>query len=177
METGPIQGKALGLLSLLNLKNQGREPRALEDVVRPTIELLEWYLTRDQEIVAASGTVPNGNSASSFDQGAVVQTVPDNELWYLWNASIQFNVAVGATEYVTGPAITFTTPLNLPMVLGVQNVSYTGNATTALRVRVVAEPRRFFLPRTIFGAGWALASSSTGGYPWSLYLQITRLRI
>lgn len=93
---GPIQVPLPGLLSLLQLKNDGRNPFGLVDTLQSVAEILRWYahaqavqvLTSDVLITGIGGVgapVPSGQ-------------VGNNEWWMLHHFSVSMNGILAAGQ-------------------------------------------------------------------------------
>jgi len=65
MPSGPIQSGTAGLLSLLEVKNLGRNPDSLLDAVTPTLEMVPWWL-RAQSVPYQAADVADGAGAGSM---------------------------------------------------------------------------------------------------------------
>lgn len=87
-----------GLLSLLGLKNTGRNPAALSAELRGVIELRDWYLASIAQTIGQSGTV--NNVQNQFITFAPTLQVPDTEWWFLHYSAAAFTVdsAFGAAN-------------------------------------------------------------------------------
>lgn len=93
----PINRFARGLLSFLDLKQQGKTPRELGSIVTPEIDLTQFYLQdvlQDQGIFQAAAAIPisaGGNvnrrfTIASPDTGLTAAgglAVPQDEIWYV----------------------------------------------------------------------------------------------
>lgn len=77
-----------GLLSLLQLKQTGRNPSQFAEFVQPVMDLQAWYEASTAEIVASttSAIAANGVTASSL-------LVPFNETWLLDATTFSFATA------------------------------------------------------------------------------------
>lgn len=91
MERGLLQPVAPGLLSLLQLKQRGFNPNNLSDTVVPTIDLTSWY--RVDEVTVLDGSTVALVSAAIYatDLSVASITVPDNEIWWVREMSVQLN--------------------------------------------------------------------------------------
>lgn len=85
----PIQVIPPGLTGLLQLKQLGRLPDKLSDLVAPVLEMRDWYMTaRRQTEFALFAGPPAAFSTNSlgfktFLAGGVVALVPSNQIWYV----------------------------------------------------------------------------------------------
>jgi len=91
MPSGPIQTFPVGLLGLLNLKNQGRNPRDLTDVVQPVLDLLSMYL---QDNIVSAVNIDAGIGA-----GITLATSfgPFEDLRWVHNFSVELPLAATDT--------------------------------------------------------------------------------
>lgn len=95
---GPIQGDPLGLLSLLELKNRGKNPEYLAETVVPTIDVGPAYLLRNRTVLSGSATFsPPSGYASIFGltAGDLRFPIPDGEVWYVGRVAAQFAFTTG----------------------------------------------------------------------------------
>lgn len=96
----PIQPTATGFLSLLGLKNLGRNPDALLDELRPGIDMNRWYLNGGEVVrgTADSWLVASGELTGFFAVGSLpitgggAITVPANELWWVEDVDVKIGV-------------------------------------------------------------------------------------
>lgn len=89
----PIQSQAPGFLNLLGLKNQGGLPPELAEVVRPTVEMMPWYLRGG----AVNGTFFENGPGFVWTGGSdSLVEVPQGEWWYIHflTARLSFPLAV-----------------------------------------------------------------------------------
>lgn len=106
-KTGPIQRLPIGFLDALNLKNNGQLPRWLPDSIQPTLEMRDWLLAQDKEVVWGQRSfngayVGTGNLAlSSVPTAPLASAIPEGEIWYCWSSSIQISLS----NVVAGDAI------------------------------------------------------------------------
>lgn len=92
----PIQTATAGLLSLLELKNVGKNPESLIESVQPTVEMSGWWL-RGQSVPFNYTEVAAGPIVSFVSLGA------DEGRWlYIHHCSLAANIVAGATgtEYL-----------------------------------------------------------------------------
>lgn len=92
----PIQSIPPGLLSLFQLKNNGRNPSGLVEAVQPSLDLLRWYLEPAAENLSSG--VQQVNAAGSFITFTPL-SVPVGEFWIVTGLSM--SIACGAAETVT----------------------------------------------------------------------------
>lgn len=92
----PISAQTRGFLSLLGLKNTGRNPGVLLDDVRPALEMAPWYLASSaiQRTVAVTSV--------AIARGIIVQLlVPEDQTWWIHGVSGDVGGRIGD---LSGPA-------------------------------------------------------------------------
>jgi hypothetical protein len=85
-----IQTLALGFLSHLGIKSQGRNPVELEDNVRAIVDMEPYYYATRTQVETTGGAAGTGAIGD-----ADVQTVPQGEVWVLFGVGMQI-IAGGA---------------------------------------------------------------------------------
>jgi hypothetical protein len=102
---GPIGTIPQGLLSLLALKETGKNPSQLLDSVQPSFDLVQWYLTRIELTERALfGGAPSVTFASgahgqvAFTFGGNNCVVPNNQIW--WVSHMQVDGTLLAAESI-----------------------------------------------------------------------------
>lgn len=97
-------------MGLLDLKVLGRQPDALEESVRPTIDLTRAWLNRRAvfNTTAFSVTLTTGGSGLSGYSGTPI-LVPDTEVWFVHHYTINYAHAAAAGESVVNlrPALLY----------------------------------------------------------------------
>ena len=183
----PAQGFAQGLLSLLHLKTNGNNPDELSSVLSPIIEMREWMLLREMQMLSFSAlaTVSVGGGTVQFqewddpddpndpDPRAVI---PQDEVWYVWSYSLFF---VKKTTYtINGGLIgsSLVPPGNAIDILG-QTEGYWGNGNSNVIPVKMSIERRFYPPGTIFGWGHGQIDESDDEMPITGYMGVTKLKI
>lgn len=107
--SGPIQTLPQGLLGLLQLKVQGRNPRDLAESVQPTLEMSGFYLESSvnwspNTVGFADAVIAPGTAGPSFLALAPGVLSPgENECWYVHGGAMQIGVLATAT--LTGARI------------------------------------------------------------------------
>jgi len=84
-----------GLLSFFGIKNTGRNPSSIGDVLTPTLELVPWYLSQNSESVSFTGPV----AAVGFSPGFF--TVPETETWAVIGCTVNSQAVLGAGVVLT----------------------------------------------------------------------------
>lgn len=86
----PIQIFPSGLLGFFGIKNGGRNPQELAQLLSPTVELLPWYLATRRETISGVQIGVTGLNTYSFGGP------PQNEAWYVHYAGIRATTAIAA---------------------------------------------------------------------------------
>lgn len=164
---GPIQAYPAGLLSLLSLKQFGRNPSQLSNEVVPTLQTTDWYLQSAVEYVAGVQI-----ALLALDRQALGVTIPNGEIWYIHSIGGEANlgaaedcdVVFGYLPQGTDVVIPFTN--SLPVLRG---------ATIAPNARAIfgCEPRAFFDASCQL---MAVTRSLTGTVDLETVLRITRMK-
>lgn len=95
----PIQLIPPGLLGLLQLKNNGKNPQELPDQVQAIMEMRDWYMECNHETVVQTVDVANG--AVGFTAYTTPIIVPATEYWFVEDYTVQTNTALIATSVVS----------------------------------------------------------------------------
>lgn len=92
----PIQLAPSGVLGLLQLKNNGRNPSTLMDSVQPTLDLWPQYLlTNGEQILSANIAV---NATGGAGPAVPDCLVPEGECWAVQLFSISMNGVLGVGQ-------------------------------------------------------------------------------
>lgn len=100
---GPIQTLPLGLLGLLRLKVQGRNPATLGESVIPQLDMAPFYfesgvIWSPNSVGFADASFAPGTAGPSFAVLAPgVLAPPPNECWYIHGGALQVGVLANAT--------------------------------------------------------------------------------
>lgn len=175
---GPIQVIPPGLMGLLQLKTGGNLPSTLADVVAPVLELRDWYLTaRRVDHNTLFGAIPQrvlatGNNGNfGFQLGGVNVQVPQNQIWYCEEMTINANLL--AADYIRA-APTILTPGAGASFTGSHLVGPDVNDVVTARARSVAgkADRGFWaFPGDIFGV--QVFDILSAGITLNLFLRAT----
>lgn len=105
--TGIVNRVPTGLLSILDMKARGQNPRNLSPNVDLSIEGLQLYLLQNRETrIGQTGIINAPGWWPDTSAGASPCRVPDNEYWYVWAGGYRTFVAVAAaTNYRLRPAV------------------------------------------------------------------------
>ena len=99
---GPIQVHPAGLLGLLQIKNVGKNPRDLHDMVQPSLDLWKAYLNANAE----EGFADSANIVSGTNGFISLQTqVPQSQWWYLHYFAVHGLGVVAGDTVSLAPAI------------------------------------------------------------------------
>lgn len=98
--SGPIQTLPSGLLGLLQLKQQGKNPSPLRDDVQSVTDLTQFWFQNQMRDVTLDFTGPHntavGPAANGSKAFATLQ-VPNGELWYVENFTVGANLLAAET--------------------------------------------------------------------------------
>lgn len=172
-----------GVLSLLSIKELGKTPSLLTDTVQAQFDLTPHYLQRYVQtetaifngFPATSALTTGAKGEISITVAGTPTVVPNNEIWYVYNASLGVS-SVAAADFVNAALcyITASSPTN-PIML-------TANYADVISARArawVTPPMPWPMwvgPGTQFMA-WVYDLLSAGGITLQLGLRATRLLI
>lgn len=84
---GPIQTIAPGLLGLLQLKQTGKNPETLAEIVAPVIEMRDWYMQArnldDISLLPGVTLSVNVPTAGKGNYGYANAVVPNGQIWWV----------------------------------------------------------------------------------------------
>lgn len=86
-----INRQPLGLLSFFGVKNTGRNPSALAEIIAPTLDLARWYLSTNSQSTAINANVAVVGFSSFL-------TVPETETWAVLACTVNSQNALGAGQ-------------------------------------------------------------------------------
>lgn len=86
-----LSGFAQGLWDLIGSQNRGEQPKELDDVIKPIVDLTDLYAFRNVQTKSASTAA----LAVGLNAGSVI-TIPPGEVWFVQH--VQMNVSCGAGE-------------------------------------------------------------------------------
>lgn len=135
-----------GLLGFFQLKSGGKNPSALGEDLSPVLECFRWYmqarLENSLQFIGFSAIAVNVVGAFNFSPNNIL--VPENEIWWVENFTVQ-SAALAAGEEL----------MMVPMMLGPPQLGSISNyalGTTAFvanagdRYSIPATPPGFFAP-------------------------------
>ena len=180
---GPIQTIPQGLLGLLQLKQTGENPNALDLTVQPNVELLQFWAQRVMQ--ESQGLFPGGPPATAtlttaagpgtrnFLIGGVPVSVPNNETWYC-DQVLAYSGSIAATDNFVNISPGYTVPGG-----GVYTMCPLATDVISARARFVWTnplPRPIFIPP---GAQLTMEIGDmiSGGMTFTLFMRAARLPI
>lgn len=170
---GPIQVIPPGLTGLLQLKQFGKVPGELADVVAPVLELRDWYLTarRLDQVALFGGTPTRSIAAAGFaalQLAGVNAQVPQGQIWYVEQYGLNGTTALAGDVLSFAPGVT-----NAALTSFFQTGPTDYDVVTArVRQRVCKSDRGFWaFPGDIFVV-WA-EDISTAGITVNMNLRAT----
>lgn len=193
---GTVNPAPPGLLSLLELKQQGENPNRLSDTVVPVVDLTHWYGQDRLESVAGYQFLGDGIFYSDVIPFITQPlTVPEGEVWWVDHYSVLlfFDTAPATTLLAYHQLAPVVIPRNIPLPLATFGANYlVGESAPAFSSVVagavpasggyVTSPalRDFWAgPGTTFG--YAFAGIVTAGGAGGQYIagapQFTRLKV
>lgn len=100
-EFGPVQVFPPGLLGFLQLKNSGKNPEFLSDIISPSLEYRDWLFTARQLTVDPNSFIRGFLTANrGFFSWTSPLGVPQDEAWWVRSYMIRTQV-VPAAESIT----------------------------------------------------------------------------
>jgi len=151
--SGPLNVIPPGFLGFLQLKNFGKNPSEVPEVIAPTFDLLKWYLQAEARPMA--GTDATRALTNDLDGFVALTTatitVPDGEWWYVHSVYLYANLPAAATEVFAASPAWFNVNTFQGEVLCPPGALITGVAAATRRYFTVAKD--FFVPAgSQFGA-------------------------
>lgn len=161
-----------GFTSLLGLLNRGENPREIDYVIRPQVDLTQMYLAEALEI-SNSSTAALANGFNQLGTAPNNFIVPTGETWFVHSGEMRITSSVGHTGRAA-PAVRGSSTTGsgfIRMVLGNQ-VDYTASTTVFVPFTI---SQFVALPGFEFGIEGV---TITGGSPTNaaISLLVTRLR-
>lgn len=98
--SGVIQTLPSGLLGLLQLKQQGQNPSPLREDVQPTTDLTQFWFQNQMRDLTLDFTGPHNTlvaTGANGSKGFGTIVVPNGELWYIENFSVNANLLAAET--------------------------------------------------------------------------------
>lgn len=171
--SGPIQVIPPGLLGFLQLKNSGQNPHSIDLTISPAIELRDWLFNASHSYAQIGVSI--AAATPGFQGDANLVTVPQNEYWWVHDASVTCDI-------VTGERISFglayrqsnnaPASSNIVVVDGWRpDVSYAG----ANVYSVVSTSRNFWLPGGCQLGVYSSCADYAGPKVHTIKMRLTRL--
>jgi len=143
-----------GLMDLLATRSMGEMPRAIDELVKLTVDGTEFYLSSKLETIAGNGTAP----IVGFN---TVLTVPPNEMWIVMQVSGNVVGADAGVSAVMGLAIS---PPGGSILIGptgaVPAVARTDQCSNPLRIAIPAGMRLGLFLQSIAGGAYTGATTT-----------------
>lgn len=175
IEWGPLQILPPGLLGALQLKNMGKNPGALSSLVQGTLELRDWLLQQNYEVLGATNAASVTDNFTGFQDGGTGARVPEGEWWYIHE--YQVNILALATGDVVhaAPAYQDNTVAGGDTITVGPDVRLVPTATTASLTAPAW--RQFFVPPNALFGGWILESNVAAALNLGCRIRMTRLPV
>lgn len=107
--SGPIQVIPPGLLGMLQLKNFGKLPSEMPEVLQPVLELRDWMLQANSRVIGPYTTTWANNQTgfANFPTPSLL-IVPPSEWWYVHQLTVYVSLPLGtdSAQYWPGMALT-----------------------------------------------------------------------
>lgn len=167
---GPIQSIPEGLLSFFQLKNQGRNPHELGQVVQPDFEMRDWYFASRAVVTTATVNVIAGTlNFYEFTAPVGGLVVPNTELWYIVDYSLIVGLAAGETLYATAAYLA-------PNGTGTFVVG-AANQVTGVASMIFRADRSFFMPSGHKLGLFVTSTAGAGPFEVTAWLRYIRLSL
>lgn len=177
----PIQVYPPGLLGFLQLKNIGRNPEELPNVLQPTLDLFDWIMKARAEDIVPSRVASAPGIALANGQIGLQRFSPNvpvtrsNEWWWVENYTVGTGT-LGATD-TSGFALGFLTP-----TVGASNLYVVGTPSpivtgTANGRALTAFAGGFFLPPSSELVLRVMANDTATTISYSAFVRFTPLPI
>lgn len=92
--SGPLQTLPQGMLGFFQLKNAGKNPTDMPEVLQPVLELRDWYFQTNNQIMAGTDTAIAAAGTFAY------LTVPAGRMWAVHDVAITGTVAVASTVFL-----------------------------------------------------------------------------
>jgi len=176
--SGPVQVIPPGFLGLLNLKNQGRIPDVLQGNFQPTLDMLEWLLFANREILRSEASIGATASSSFFHMTSNGPLrIPEHEVWYVWDINVELSIPAGGASSLSGymaPAVLTPDGTSI-QTFGLPITGLFSPALTSMQPQCGHAPRRLFSSGNEFG----VSLGEYGGVATHMVttLEISRLQV
>lgn len=165
----PITKYPRGLTSLVGLRDLGITPSALSDQLVGTLDVTQWFLLQDTEIIQSGPANITGVGSYFFGPG----TVPPGEAWVVHQYQVTVDPVIPAGNSLHVRAAMLWTPTGIPVTIGARVSSTAGEYLLAM----MNVPQQLIL---LPGArlGWFVEGmTGVGPIPATYTAIITRLRV
>jgi len=122
----PINRLPLGLLSFLDIKQMGKNPAALGDVLLPVLEMGEFFLGPHVSRRASTGV-----SVTGVGNFATDLVVPNGKVWIVRQAVLRSSAVLGAATTIRA-AVELTGPDGSYVLNGDQDTATVGERLSAV---------------------------------------------
>lgn len=154
-----------GLLGFLGIKNGGRNPQALGDVIAPTWAATEMYLSPPSLWDANSGT-------ETSTGGVITHTVPDGKVWYVHGYSVRFTTPAGDAISATACMIPSSAAATIFVAMG-DTLTLVAGAIAQGGHTSFNRPQWLFSGDSVgYTCDYILTAVSV---PWNAYIRYTEL--
>jgi len=183
----PIQSVGRGFLNLLGLKSNGNMPELLGEQVQPVLDMHQWYLQDNAELVIAQGVLPTNSGAGYFVPctNALVNSlvVPNGEVWFVhsYSGALRSLLDGGHLYGHVGGAIQERDGSSryewlTPMMTYGEQYSTTGTWDSGYLAGFATQPMRIFPGGTVFGITYGYADLGASGGDFECYLRVTKIK-
>jgi hypothetical protein len=105
-----INKQPTGWLGFLGIKNFGRNPSQVAEVLAPTWDLSDLYLASSRQLVITTGTINAVGTYPAFSP-------PAGRVWHVWGFGV-LSVAMNAANVIDASPMIYNVPLGHPVVIG-----------------------------------------------------------
>jgi len=182
----PIQSVGRGFLNLLGLKSNGNMPEFLGEQVQPVLDMHQWYLQDNAELLIAQGVLPPNQSAGYFIpcSSSLVPSlvVPNGEVWFVhsYSGALRSLHDGGALYGHVGGAIQerdgssryeWLTPL-----MGYSEFAGQVSFDSGYLAGFACQPMRIFQGGTVFGVTYGQLDLGADGGDFECYMRVTKIK-
>jgi hypothetical protein len=140
-----------GFLSLLQLKQTGRNPSSMAEFIQPTVDFTDWYAAATAEIVSSTTTIRSAVGIAVTDL-----VVPQNETWLVAAATCSVAPAAGVTAARCQVAVQNTNAAGTFLIYASPTVAVPGGSAAWLPLvdrPIILRPNDTFVLNAIEYAG------------------------
>lgn len=161
--SGPLNVIPPGFLGFLQLKNFGKNPAEVPELISPVFDMLRWYFAGEARPMATT----DASRAVTTDLDGFIAlttatiTVPDGEWWYVHSVYLYANLPAAVTEFFAGAPAWFNANTFQGEVMASQPISIMQGVAGSTR-RYFSVARDFFVPPgSQFGAYISTCETAT----------------